>query len=83
MSIQIIKAKPGPSTTELIRNLILAHPDGITVKQIGKILNRPVSMIQRCIKPLTTSRQIYSKKSVDGMQIVYYLKREQGTGNRD
>jgi hypothetical protein len=78
LPIQIIKSRPGPSTTEQIKTLVFEHPDGITLTQICKVLNRPVSMIQRCLKPLIASRQIYCNKSSDGMQLVYYPKLAKG-----
>lgn len=72
MPIQIIKSRPGPNTIEQIKTLVFDHPDGITLKQICKVLNRPVSMIQRCLKPLIASRQVYFMNSSDGMHLVYY-----------
>jgi hypothetical protein len=74
LPIQIIKSRSGPNTTEQIQTLVFDHPDGITLKQICKVLNRPVSMIQRCLKPLIASRQIYFTNSPDGMHLVYYPK---------
>jgi hypothetical protein len=86
LPIQIIKSQPGPSTTEQIRTLILAHPNGITLRQICQTLNRPVSMVQRCLKPLMRSRQIYSQTSQDGMSLVYFSLKgsgEQAAGSRE
>ncbi|MBE9168921.1 winged helix-turn-helix domain-containing protein [Pleurocapsales cyanobacterium LEGE 06147] len=72
MSIQIVKPTPGLTTTEKILELILAHPQGITVKEICCSLNRPVSMVQICLKRLQSSRQVYAKKHQSCLHLVYY-----------
>jgi predicted transcriptional regulator len=72
LTIQIISATPGPTTTEKILESILAHPQGITVKEISSQLNRPVSMIDRCLKFLISSKQIYVRLSPNGMQKICY-----------
>ncbi|AFY77102.1 MAG: winged helix-turn-helix domain-containing protein [Hydrococcus sp. C42_A2020_068] len=72
MPIQIISATPGPTTTERILELILAHPQGITIKELSNRLNRPVSMVNLCLKPLLTSKQVYVRLSESGMQQIYY-----------
>lgn len=72
MSIQIVKPTPGPTTTEKILELIFAHPQGITVKEICRSLNRPVSMVQICLKTLQSSRQVYAKKHQSGVHLVYF-----------
>ncbi len=72
MSIQIVKPTPGLTTTEKILELIFAHPQGITAKEIGRSLNRPISMVQICLKSLQSSRQIYAKKEQSGLCFIYY-----------
>ncbi len=61
MSIRIIKGSSGPTTTEEVLQLIVASPQGITVKEMCRVLNRPVSMIQICLKALKSSRQVYAQ----------------------
>lgn len=72
MSIRIIKATPGPTTTERILELILAHPQGIATKELSKSLNRPVSMINHCLKRLIASKQVGVRLSESGMQQIYF-----------
>lgn len=72
MSIKIVKPTPGLTTTEKILELIFAHPQGITAKEICRFLNRPVSMVQICLKALQSSRQVYAKKHQNGLYLVYY-----------
>jgi hypothetical protein len=61
LSIRIIQGSSGPTTKEKILQLILASPQGITAKEICRTLNRPVSMVQICLKALKSSRKIYAK----------------------
>jgi hypothetical protein len=70
--IKIIRATPGPNTTERILDLINAHPEGITLSQLSQQLNRPVSMINHCLKSLISSEQVFVKLSDSGMQQVYF-----------
>ncbi|MGK7878061.1 MAG: winged helix-turn-helix transcriptional regulator [Xenococcaceae cyanobacterium] len=77
-TIQIIKATPGPTTTERILELIQAHPQGITIKEICSTLNRPVSMVQYCLKPLISSKQIHARLSENRMHLVYYPSKTMG-----
>jgi len=72
LTIEIISATPGPTTTEKILELILAHPQGITVKEMSSQLNRPVSMIDRCLKLLISSKEISVRLSSNGMQKICY-----------
>jgi predicted transcriptional regulator len=72
LPIQIITATPGPTTTERILELILAYPQGITTKELSYRLNRPVSMVNVCLKSLIAARQIYVRLSENGMQQIYY-----------
>ncbi len=70
--IQIVIAPPGPTTTERVGELIQNHPEGITVRELSRQLNRPVSMVQHCLKSLISSGQVYVRLSENGMQRVYY-----------
>lgn len=75
MAIYIIKATPGLTTTESILELLREHPEGMTVKEISQALNRPVSMVNICLKALYSSGQIYTQP--DGIQwVVYAVKGE-------
>jgi hypothetical protein len=70
--IKIIRATPGPSTTERILDLINAHPEGITIAQLSHRLNRPISMLNHCLKPLISAEQVSVRLSDSGMQQVYF-----------
>ncbi len=70
--IQIVKAPPGPTTTERVGELIQNYPEGTTVRELSHQLNRPVSMVQHCLKSLISSGQVYVRLSENGMQRVYY-----------
>ncbi len=69
---KIISATPGLTTQEEILKIIQEQATGITTKQLSKVLNRPVSMLQVCLKKLIASKQIYSKKSKTSHSIIYY-----------
>jgi predicted transcriptional regulator len=72
LPIQIIAATPGPTTEETIVDLIITHPQGLTVKQLSQRLNRPVSMIQLCLKSLIANKKISVRLNNNGMQKIYY-----------
>lgn len=72
MTFTIIKATPGLTTNEKILELLKNHPDGLTVKQLSDQLNRPISMIQTCLKLLVACKKIKSKKIE--MIKYYYLQ---------
>ncbi|EAZ88462.1 winged helix-turn-helix transcriptional regulator [Crocosphaera chwakensis] len=72
MPFTIISPTPGPTTKELILELILTHPEGITVKSLSDRLNRPVSMINYCLKDLKNSNFIQAKLNPDHKQLIYY-----------
>ena len=72
--MKIIKARPGKNTTERILELIQNNPEGITVKELSNQLNRPVSMVQICLKTLKSSKQVYCRKNNNNMSLIYYPK---------
>ncbi|MGB5771989.1 MAG: helix-turn-helix domain-containing protein [Crocosphaera sp.] len=73
MTFTIIKATPGLTTKEKILELLEKSPDGLTVKQLSDLLNRPISMIQTCLKLLVSCKKVTSKKT--GMIKYYYLQK--------
>ncbi|MEA5511141.1 helix-turn-helix domain-containing protein [Crocosphaera sp. UHCC 0190] len=72
MPFTIIAPKPGPTTSDRILELILTHPHGITVKGLSDRLNRPVSMIQHCLKDLASLKIVRAELNPDDRQWVYY-----------
>ena len=71
------------TTTDKLLELIRNHPEGLTAKELGDILNRPVSMLQICLKILTASRKVALKQRNNGHNIanVYILKQENSNSN--
>ena len=76
IEIKIISATPGASTHEQILQIIQSRNTGITVKEISKIINRPVSMIQVCLKNLIASKAIVKRKNKAGLGLIYYPAKE-------
>jgi DNA-binding transcriptional regulator YiaG len=79
LTLAIIEIPPDFSnltTTDRLLELIRTHPDGLTIKELADSLNRPVSMLQICLKILTASHKVTVKQRNNGGQIanVYILK---------
>ena len=72
IQINLISATPGISTQEQILQLVRDRHTGITVKEIKQILNRPVSMIQVCLKDLIASKAIFTRQNQAGVGLIYY-----------
>ncbi|MGK7955352.1 MAG: winged helix-turn-helix transcriptional regulator [Crocosphaera sp.] len=72
MPFTIISSTPGPTTKERILELILTHPEGITVKTLSDRLNRPVSMVNYCLKDLKGAKFIQAKLNLENKQWVYF-----------
>lgn len=72
IEIQIISATPGLSTREQILRLIQARNTGVTIKEISKLINRPISMIQICLKELIADKAIFTRKNKVGVGLIYY-----------
>lgn len=67
-----IKARGGLSTSETLLRVINQNPQGLTIKQLSNNINRPVSMINICLKQLSSRKQITIQLS--GMQRLIYPK---------
>ncbi|MGK7935668.1 MAG: hypothetical protein AB4206_07670 [Xenococcaceae cyanobacterium] len=78
LSIRIVTPTPGLTTTQQVIQLIMDHPQGISAKEISRKLNRPISMIQICLKNLKSSRCIYSRTHKENKQLIYYARFSQG-----
>ncbi|MGK7941675.1 MAG: MarR family transcriptional regulator [Crocosphaera sp.] len=72
MSFVIISPTPGLTTSQRILELILTHPQGITVKGLSDRLNRPISMIQYCLKDLKSAKLIQAKLNEADNKWLYY-----------
>jgi hypothetical protein len=75
LTIQFIQATPGPRTDERILEFVRANPQGIAAKQISRQIDRPISMVQVCLKYLLSSGKVYCRIDKDGGQRVYYPKK--------
>ena len=74
IEIKIISATPGISTRDRVLEIIQARKTGITSKEICQRLNRPVSMIQVCLKDLIAAKAIITHKNKAGVGLIYYPK---------
>ncbi len=74
IEINIISATPGIGTHEQILQLIQTRTTGITIKELSRLVNRPISMIQICLKDLIARKAIFSRKNKAGVGLIYYPK---------
>ena len=74
--IEITPDSPSLTTTDRLLELIHNHPDGITIKELAQTLNRPVSMLQICLKVLIASQKVVVRPHNNGQQLakVYIAK---------
>ena len=72
IEIEIISATPGMSTQEQVLELIRERKTGITIKEIKRILNRPISMIQIHLKELIADKAVITHKNKAGVGLIYY-----------
>ena len=72
IEINIISATPGISTQEQVLKLVQARKTGITIKEIKRILNRPISMIQIHLQELIADKAIVTHKNKAGVGLIYY-----------
>ncbi len=76
--IEITPDFPSLTTTDRLLDSIRNRPDGVTIKELSDTLNRPISMLQICLKILIASRKVAVKQRRNGQQSakVYILKSE-------
>jgi DNA-binding transcriptional regulator YiaG len=74
--IELTPDFPGLTTTDRLLESIHNHPEGLTIRQLADRLNRPVSMLQICLKTLIASRKVAVRQQNNGHQLakVYILK---------
>jgi DNA-binding transcriptional regulator YiaG len=80
--LAIIEVTPdlsAPTTAQRLLTIIYEHPEGSTIGQLATSLNRPVSMIQICLKDPRISRYILAKMRNDGQAVsrIYLPKHPQ------
>lgn len=66
------------TTADRLLELLSDRPDGVTIKELSDTLNRPISMLQICLKIAIASRKVAVKQRDLGGQIakVYVLRTE-------
>jgi DNA-binding transcriptional regulator YiaG len=67
------------TTVDRLLELLEGRPDGITIKELSDTLNRPISMLQICLKIAIASRKVALKQRDRNGQLarVYVLKSDQ------
>ncbi|GAB4236493.1 MAG: hypothetical protein Kow0049_21620 [Stanieria sp.] len=70
--IKIINAISGKNTTQQILEIIQIYQEGITIQELSKSLNRPVSMLQICLKNLIALKQISVSSGQHNLSLIYY-----------
>ncbi|MCA2554999.1 MAG: winged helix-turn-helix domain-containing protein [Microcystis sp. M04BS1] len=63
LAIKIISPTKGLNTSAQIFELMQSYPQGITVQELSDRLNRPVSMLNLCLKSLVASKKVVAKKN--------------------
>ena len=63
-------------TVDRLLELLEDRPDGVTSKELSDTLNRPISMIQICLKIAIASRKVVVKQRNNGGQLakIYVLR---------
>ncbi|WP_373542875.1 hypothetical protein [Chamaesiphon sp.] len=74
--VEITPNFPSITTTDRLLELISQHPDGLTIKELADRLNRPVSMLQICLKNSIASQKVAIERQKYGQKLakVYVLK---------
>lgn len=72
IDIKIITATPGINTQEKLSQIIEERKTGITIKEMSQKINRPVSMLQICLKQLTSAKKVRAIKSKVSNNLIYY-----------
>jgi hypothetical protein len=67
--IEITPDSPSLTTIDRLLESIRNHPDGLTVKELAALLNRPISMIQICLKISIASQKVAIKQQTNGHQL--------------
>jgi len=76
--IEITPDFSSSTTTDRLLAAIRNRPDGVTIKELADTLNRPVSMLQICLKILIASQKVAIEQQKNGQQLakVYISKSE-------
>ncbi len=74
--VEITPAFSSLTTTDRLLESIAQSPDGVTIKELADTLNRPISMLQICLKILIASQKVAIKQQNRAGQLakVYVLR---------
>jgi Helix-turn-helix domain len=68
------------TTADRLLELLGDRPDGVTIKELSNTLNRPISMLQICLKIAIASRKVAVKqRNFDGHLVKLYVLRPEAT----
>jgi DNA-binding transcriptional regulator YiaG len=68
------------TTTDRLLESIDNHPNGLTIKELADQLNRPISMLQICLKILIASKKVAVRQQINGQQLVItYISKPEKT----
>ena len=71
VKIKFIQPRGGLSTSEKILQIIQQNPQGMTIKSLSQQMNRPISMLNICLRILIKDKQVKVKLSENKMQQIY------------
>ncbi len=64
--IEITPDFSSSTTTDRLLDSIRDRPDGVTIKELSDTLNRPVSMLQICLRSLIASKKVAIEQHKNG-----------------
>jgi DNA-binding transcriptional regulator YiaG len=72
--IEITPDFSSSTTTDRLLDSIRDRPDGVTIKELSDTLNRPVSMLQICLRILIASKKVaIEQHKHDGKSLKVYV----------
>ncbi len=72
VKLKFIQARGGLTTTERILQIIQNNPRGLTMKSLSQETNRPISMLNICLRNLIKDKQVKVRLSNNRMQQIYH-----------
>jgi DNA-binding transcriptional regulator YiaG len=64
--IEITPDFSSSTTTDRLLDSIRNRPDGVTIKELSDTLNRPISMLQICLRVLVASKKVAIERQQNG-----------------
>ena len=71
VKIKFIQPRGGLTTSEKILQVIAENPRGLTIKSLSQQTNRPISMLNICLRNLIKDKQVKVRLSENKMQQIY------------